>query len=182
MPLFTPCILLGSSFSSILCSTFVFEMFCVFIQPGEKWIVDECTQCQCQGGAVSCSVQRCPVEDCKQDEIRATSPGQCCPVCLKREWNRKRNFQNQVFVANIDVVKQVLWQWLGTISTVLILFCCCFKCEWNIKWNLQNQVFVVSIGVVQQMLWQWLGTISTALMSFCCCFKREWNRKWNPQN
>ncbi|XP_070188785.1 uncharacterized protein [Littorina saxatilis] len=53
-------------------------------QPGEEWIVDECTRCQCKGGSVSCSVQRCPVEDCGNDEIRATSPGQCCPVCLKQ--------------------------------------------------------------------------------------------------
>ena len=77
--------------------------FCIWdvvLQPGEKWIVDECTRCQCQGGAVSCSVQRCPVQDCGQNEIRATSPGQCCPVCLKREWNQKQNLQRQIsFVA-----------------------------------------------------------------------------------
>ncbi|KAL8583263.1 hypothetical protein ACOMHN_043098 [Nucella lapillus] len=54
------------------------------MQPGEEWIVDECTRCQCQGGEVSCNIQRCAVNDCANDEIRATAPGQCCPVCLKR--------------------------------------------------------------------------------------------------
>lgn len=53
-------------------------------QPGEEWIVDECTRCRCQGGSVSCSIQDCPLSQCQADEVRATSPGQCCPVCLKQ--------------------------------------------------------------------------------------------------
>ncbi|XP_035826566.1 uncharacterized protein LOC101845560 [Aplysia californica] len=53
-------------------------------QPGEEWTVDECTNCRCLGGRVTCNVKRCPTVDCAKDEAPVTTPGQCCPVCQKR--------------------------------------------------------------------------------------------------
>ncbi|KAJ8315300.1 hypothetical protein KUTeg_007450 [Tegillarca granosa] len=53
--------------------------------PGEVWVVDECTSCECvEEGGVKCTSQRCPDPDCGQEDVPSRPPGTCCPICVSK--------------------------------------------------------------------------------------------------
>lgn len=49
-----------------------------FRKHGEKWLPEECTECQCENGAVSCLETMCKTPSCLHHK---KNPGECCPVC-----------------------------------------------------------------------------------------------------
>ncbi|XP_002738062.1 kielin/chordin-like protein [Saccoglossus kowalevskii] len=53
-------------------------------QPKERWIKDECTNCECKAGEVRCVTTRCPPISCFADETPAITPGVCCPSCVSK--------------------------------------------------------------------------------------------------
>lgn len=51
-------------------------------QVGDRWRVDDCTECRCMGRDVECLTQKCPPLDCDPSDIATATPGSCCPVCI----------------------------------------------------------------------------------------------------
>ena len=115
--LFTQTLLLGTQeyfhsvyflFAFLFCylpiyNTHLFHMFsliifcvpnlifsCLSRQSGEEWTIDECSNCRCVEGRVKCQVKQCRQVECGKDETPVTIPGQCCPICQKRQWNNLR--------------------------------------------------------------------------------------------
>jgi cysteine-rich motor neuron 1 protein len=44
----------------------------------QKWNEDDCTQCQCENGKISCTVEFCKALNC---DNQVYVSGQCCPIC-----------------------------------------------------------------------------------------------------
>ncbi|PKU45032.1 hypothetical protein llap_4663 [Limosa lapponica baueri] len=53
----------------------------------ETWKRDPCTVCECKVGQITCFVESCPPADC---EAPVKVKGDCCPVCLKQNINKKK--------------------------------------------------------------------------------------------
>ncbi|GAB0185762.1 peroxidasin [Grus japonensis] len=53
----------------------------------ETWKRDPCTVCECKVGQITCFVESCPPADC---EAPVKVQGDCCPVCLKQNINKKK--------------------------------------------------------------------------------------------
>ncbi|XP_010078136.1 PREDICTED: peroxidasin homolog, partial [Pterocles gutturalis] len=51
------------------------------------WKRDPCTVCECKVGQITCLVESCPPTDC---EAPVKVKGDCCPVCLKQNINKKK--------------------------------------------------------------------------------------------
>lgn len=45
---------------------------------GDWWLADECTNCKCEYGNVSCQMSSCKTPNCLKYKL---IPGECCPVC-----------------------------------------------------------------------------------------------------
>uniref|UniRef100_A0A8D0CH89 Fraser extracellular matrix complex subunit 1 n=1 Tax=Scleropages formosus TaxID=113540 RepID=A0A8D0CH89_SCLFO len=51
---------------------------------GSQWSGSKCSLCACSQGKVSCGPVPCPPLSCGRDETLSTTPGQCCPKCLRK--------------------------------------------------------------------------------------------------
>ncbi|XP_071971616.1 extracellular matrix organizing protein FRAS1 [Engystomops pustulosus] len=50
---------------------------------GEKWKEDECTECECQNGHITCFSQSCP--SCPLGTLMIFEEGKCCPQCKQEQ-------------------------------------------------------------------------------------------------
>ena len=97
-------------------------------QVGDRWRVDDCTECRCMGRDVECLTQKCPPLDCDPSDIATATPGSCCPVCItsKKEGLIFSFLNVYVWLHCDDKVlrkagQQVYWPWYVFLS--MLLFC-----------------------------------------------------------
>eukprot|EP00118_Oscarella_pearsei_P011717 m.80451 g.80451 ORF g.80451 m.80451 type:complete len:2029 (+) comp36196_c0_seq4:124-6210(+) len=67
--------------------------------PSENFSIDDCTNCQCLRGNVSCQSIQCPLQSCGKTK---KVPGQCCPVCQVCSYEGNRYEDGDQFISVLD--------------------------------------------------------------------------------
>lgn len=74
-----------SIFFNFECSEPTEKDFCFWrgktYHDGDKFTLNPCTDCICNGGTSHCVIRSCPPLDCKDYVVVET---ECCPVCQKK--------------------------------------------------------------------------------------------------
>ncbi|KAF6030812.1 BMPER [Bugula neritina] len=80
---------------------FLVPGMCLFqhtmVKNGKTSKVDECTNCTCKEGTMSCTRETCPILNCTSDSHVYTDPTSCCPTCRPSSLYKQCEYEGNTY-------------------------------------------------------------------------------------